>query len=256
MPPRFIPGPVDIDAYRRRIGYEGPLEPTLDVLKALCQRQTFSIPFENLNISAGVPLLVDPRHNFEKLIRQQRGGWCLEQNGVFASVLRAAGFELDILGARVWRGGNLSYPNSHMTLLVHLDEPWIADVGFGGRILGPLRLADRGEQVYGIRTYHVDNDGDQWFIAAGEPGSSTDMYTFRLQPREFADFEDANEWLQTSPESRFTLGDVVSLATPSGRATLGGSRLIITEGEDRQEREVSPAERRATLEERFNIHLA
>ena len=251
----FIPDGAGIDAYRRRIGYDGPLEPTLDVLKALQERQTFSIPFENLDIAAGTRLQVDPKHNFQKLVEHRRGGWCLEQNGVFASVLRAIGFRVDVLGGRVLRAGRLSFPNTHMTLLVHLDEPWIADVGFGGRVLGPLRLAERGQQVYGIRSYHVDNDGDQWFIGAGEPGNETDTYTFRLQPREFSEFEGANEWLQTSPDSRFTLGDIVSLATPSGRVTFGGRRLIVTEREHREEREVTPAERRAMLEARFNITL-
>lgn len=251
----FIPGPQDLDAYRRRIGYDGPLEPNLDVLKALHERHTFSIPFENLDIAAGVRIHADPGRSFEKLVRHRRGGWCLEQNGVFASVLRAAGFDVDVLGGRVWRGGRLSYPHSHMTLRVNLDEPWLADVGFGGRIAGPLRLPDRGDQAYGARIYHIDNDGDQWFLAAGEPGSETDAYTFRLQPRAFPDFEEANEWLQTSAESRFTRGDIVSIATAGGRVTLAGTRLIVTEGETREEHEVPAAERASTLAARFNISL-
>ena len=31
----FVPTAAEIDAYRRRIGYDGPLEPSLEVLKAL-----------------------------------------------------------------------------------------------------------------------------------------------------------------------------------------------------------------------------
>ncbi len=63
-------------------------------------------------------------------------------------------------------------------------------------------------------------------------------------------------WLQTSPDSRFTQGDVISLATPSGRTTLARSRLITFDGVTREEREVaSPAEQETIIRNRFGIDL-
>src|SRR6185437_16808574 len=98
------------------------------------------------------------------------------------------------------------------------------------------------------------NDGDHWFMTGTEPGNPPVAYTFTLEPREFSQFEPVNEWLQTSPDSRFTLGEVVSLGTEHGRMTLAPGRLIVTEGEAREEREIgSPEERATILRERFGI---
>ena len=152
----------------------------------------------------------------------------------------------------------MTAPLSHMTLLVHLEEPWIADVGFSGRVAGPLRLAERGFQEYGIRRYAVANDGDRWFVTANEPGqlpgSAPTTYVFSLQPREFDEFHDVCHWLQTSPDSRFTAGPFVTLASDAGRATLAGGRLIVTDGEKRTETLLdTPQAERAVLKERFGI---
>ena len=43
----------DLDAYFARIGYAGPVEPTLPVLHALVGRQSAAIAFENLDPIAG-----------------------------------------------------------------------------------------------------------------------------------------------------------------------------------------------------------
>ena len=60
----------------------------------------------------------------------------------------------------------------------------------------------------------------------------------------------------TSPQSRFTLGDIVSLARPQGRATIGGGHLIVTEGEQRHEREIaSPEDQRGVLKEVFGLEV-
>ena len=48
------PAPVvDLDAYFRRIAYDGPREATLDVLRAIAFRHPDAIPFENLDVLLG-----------------------------------------------------------------------------------------------------------------------------------------------------------------------------------------------------------
>ena len=250
-------GFTDIDAYLRRIGYAGPREPTLATLRGMHRAHFYHVPFENLDILARRRIEVDGAVNFAKVVNERRGGFCLELSGLFARVLRELGFVVDVLGGRVMGDGKLSEPLSHMTLLVHLEEPWIADVGFGGRIGMPLRLAERQPQEFESRQYVVANDGDHWFVTCSEPGSPAGMYTFTLQPRAFDEFHEVCTWLQTSPDSRFTQGAIASLATDTGRRTLAGDRLITTNGSVRDERIVaSDDERTSILREQFGLVVA
>ena len=244
---------MDLSAYLARIGYDGPVTPTLETLRGMHRAHFFHVPFENLDIARGVEIAVDEEVNFEKIVRRRRGGFCLEVTGMFARALREIGFRVDVVGARVRTEGQLSAALSHMTLVVHLEEAWVADVGFGGRIIEPLRMAERGEQVSGLRAYVVANDGDHWFVTCREGAAAPGMYTFVHQPRAFEEFRGVCRWLQTSPDSRFTKGDVVTLPTADGRVTYSTGRLTIAAGATRTETPVAAEELDAVLRERFGI---
>jgi len=246
---------MNLRAYLDRIGYNGPVAPELATLRGMHRSHWLNVPFENLDISRGVEIVVDQRTNFDKVVRRRRGGFCLELTGLFAAALREIGFTLDVIGARVITDGRLSHPMSHMTLIVHLDEDWIADVGFGGRISMPLRLRETADQADGPRRYVVAEDDGHWFVSCHEPGTPTGTYTFTMRPREFSEFHDVCRWLQTSPDSRFTHGDIASLASDGGRVTLSEGRLIEIEGDARREHDVAPGERADVLRGRFGIEL-
>lgn len=246
---------MDLQAYLRRIGYDGPVRPDLETLEGMHRAHWRTVPFENLNIQRGVPIVVDIERNFEKIVRRVRGGFCLELTGLFAWALREIGFEVDILGARVLSpDGALS----HMSLLVHFEEPWLADVGFGGTLSRPLRLHERGLQTDGPRSYRIANDGDHWLVTS--LGNTTrsgakQQYLVTLQPREYGDFTGVCHWLQTSPDSQFTRGDLVTLASEEGRATYADGRLILTDEEGRTETPVPTHDVPGVLREYFGIEL-
>ena len=247
---------MDIDAYLDRIGYHGDRAPTLENLRSMHRAHAFTVPFENLDIGLGTPIVVDESVNFDKIVGRRRGGFCLELTGTFGRTLRTLGYLVDVIGARVMMDGRLGRPRGHMVLIVHVDdERWLADVGFGGRVIEPLRMADGVEQLVGDRRYNIARDGDRWFVSCTEPGNPPGMYTFTDEPLEFEAFHDVCRWLQTSPESRFTQGSVASLARENGRATLAGTRLITMEGAERTEREIAPEEVGAVLQQEFGIRL-
>ena len=50
---------MDVAAYLRRIEYAGPLAPSPDTLRALHYAHLLTVPFENLDISRRVPILLD-----------------------------------------------------------------------------------------------------------------------------------------------------------------------------------------------------
>ncbi|HEY2892600.1 MAG TPA: arylamine N-acetyltransferase, partial [Pirellulales bacterium] len=75
---------IDLDLYLRRICYRGSREPSLETLKHLHVAHATHIPFENINVLRDEPIRLDLESLQEKLVRKRRGGYCFEQNGLFA----------------------------------------------------------------------------------------------------------------------------------------------------------------------------
>jgi N-hydroxyarylamine O-acetyltransferase len=241
---------MDIQAYLDRIGYRGPLTVTAETLRALQVAHLQRVPFENLSIHARQPIVLDDDSLFDKVVVRRRGGFCYELNGLFAALLRALGFQVAMLSAGVARADGTFGPEfDHMALLVTLEERWLADVGFGDSFRDPLRLDERGEQPEGPRAFRIDAGGDFLLLlkrdGAEEPWQP--QYRFTLQPYEYADYAGMCGYHQTSPESHFTQRTLCSLATPEGRVTLSGMRLITTRGNERHERTLESEEERAVL---------
>jgi len=87
-------------------------------------RHLLSVPFENLDIHLGRPIILDQELFYNKIVRDRRGGYCYELNGCFAWLLRELGFGVSMLSARVaGKNGGFSPDFDHMTLLVRLKEP-------------------------------------------------------------------------------------------------------------------------------------
>src|SRR5271170_4644175 len=94
---------LDVPAYLDRIAYAGPLAPTVDVLRDLHRAHLFSVPCENLDIALGRQIVCDENAFIRKIVERRRGGFCYELNGAFAALLRAIGFRVTLLSARVFR---------------------------------------------------------------------------------------------------------------------------------------------------------
>src|SRR5215813_4358457 len=197
---------MDTKAYLERIRYEGPLEPTAETLRALHLAHMRAVPFENLSIHAGQPIILNNDALFEKIVTRRRGGFCYELNGLFAALLGSLGFDVAKLSAGVARpDGSFSAEFDHMTLLVNLDERWLADVGFGDSFEEPLKLDFRGGQLQGGRAYQVVPGAAHYLVLQREEqGKWKNQYRFTLQSYDFPDYEPMCHFHQTSPESHFT----------------------------------------------------
>ena len=179
-----------VDAYLKRIGYAGPLKPNSNLLRDLHRAHLFAIPFENLDIAFGREIICDEDAFLRKIIERHRGGFCYELNGAFAALLRALGFRVTLLSARVPReDGSLSPEFDHLTLRVDLEEPWLADVGFGDCFLEPLRFAIGFEQPQGGRTYRIVEEKGLLHVERTEPDDRWKwQYSFTLTPRRLDEF--------------------------------------------------------------------
>lgn len=226
---------MNVDAYLKRINYDGPREVSAETLRALQVAHLMSVPFENLSIHAGEPIVLDQDALFTKIVEQRRGGFCYECNGLFAGLLSALGFNVVMLGAGVAHAtGGFGPIFDHMTLMVTLDERWLVDVGFGESFVEPLLLDSRSDQVQGTRSFRLADEDDHVVLMVRNDGEDWQpQYRFTLQPYTFPDYEAMCRFHQTSPESHFTKNVVCSRATADGRITLSGMRYITTSGPQR-----------------------
>lgn len=248
---------LNVRRYLERINYEGLLDPTAETLRELHKAHLLAVPFENLDNHFGRQIVLDEEKLLRKILAERRGGICYELNGAFCALLRALGFEVSMLSAGVAREeGGFDPPFDHMTLLVRLEERWLADVGFGDSFREPILLDERREQVQSGDAYRLVEDEGHLILQRRVGDVWKPQYRFTLEAYQLTDFAEMCHYHQTSPESPFTQRRTCTIATPEGRITVTGMRLIVTKRGAKQERELDGHEEwLAALDEHFGIEL-
>ena len=220
MPEKAPNESIDLPAYLHRIGIRTPVAPDLQTLRAIVLAHVAAIPFENLDPFLGVTPTLDIASVQRKLVRGGRGGYCFEHNRLLSDALRAIGFHVTDLAARVLWGQSEDAltARSHMLLRVEIDgQAWIADVGFGGATpTGPLRLEEKIEQTTPHETCRLLSREQTWYLQVRIDGHWQPVYRFDLQPQFPIDYMVSNYWLSTRAESHF-VASLVAARAPAGR---------------------------------------
>ena len=255
---------MDTAAYLERIRYQRPVAPTIATLRALHLAHLLTVPFENLDIHLGRPIVLDERALFEKIVHHRRGGFCYELNGLFASLLRELGFGVTMLAAQFPREDGRPAPEEdHLVLLVRAedsDEPRLVDVGAGrDSFIVPLRTTVRDEQSQpvGGASFRLVPEGEARRLQRREPdGEWEQRYLLNWRPRVLDDFKAGCHFHQTSPDSSFPRQRICTLLTLNGRVTLSERLLIATADGQRTERELTDdKDYLETLRSLFGIEL-
>ena len=251
----------DLPAYLARIGHAAPRDATLATLAALHRAHVAAIPFENLDPLLGVPVALDIGALQAKLVRRRRGGWCYEHNLLFGHALRALGFGVRDLAARVlWNvpeGTDRS--RTHMLLLVDVDGArHVVDAGFGGLTLtGPLALDRTGPQATPHGAFRLLASAEGYELQADVAGAWRPLYAFHPQAQRLADYEMANWYLCHHPGSIFRHSLMAARAGASGRDALFNDRLTHHGADGRTVVRIpgTGAALREVLEDTFGIDL-
>jgi len=252
---------LDLDAYLDRVGYGGQLDPSADTLNELHSHHVASIPFENLDILLGRGILLDLPSLQGKLVRSRRGGYCFENNLLFAAVLDRLGFAFTGLAARVTLGSTQPRPQSHMCLCVEASgERWLTDVGFGGDgLLEPLPMRTGVQASQGAGRWEfslITRQDGSWALQSSRPSGWLEMYTFTLEPRWPVDYQVSSWYTSTNPHSPFTTRLIVQRVGEDLRTSLIDDELtLIAPGWKADVRRVEPADRPSLLAHTFDIQL-
>lgn len=272
---------MNSEEYLKRIGFHGSLDKLdLVTLKLIHKQHVMSVPFENLSIHCGERITMDIEAIFNKIVRCNRGGWCLENNYLFGWLLKELGYNTTILGSTVLSDGDCDH-ESHLINKVVIDgKPYITDVSFGVsfQIWEPLELVSGKDQPQAGGIFRLIDKGDFWVLekTSRKPKilnpdfakssmvnreETKQIYCFTLTPRQPDHFFEINHTLQTDPNSLFTNKSMCSLQTPTGfRALVGWIFSEVTykpeEGVDVLDmRQVTDDEMEQILREKFKIKL-
>ena len=252
---------IDLDGYFARIGYRGTRAPTLETLRALHLRHTLAIAFENLDPFLRRPVRLDLPALEQKLVRGGRGGYCFEHNLLFKAALDALGFRVAGLAARVvWnQPDGATLPRTHMLLRIAIDgQDHIADVGFGGQTLtGPIRLVAGIEQTTPHEPFRLLEAGDGFVMQMLIGGDWKPLYRFDRQEQLLPDYEIANWYVSTHPESRFVNNLTVARPAADRRYALFNTEFAVHHlgGRSEQRRLAGAREIRGVLREVFGLTL-
>jgi len=251
----------NVDGYFKRIGYAGSTDSTLETLRSIHLRHAQSIPFENLNPFLRIPVVLDIDSLYQKLVLDGRGGYCFEHNLLLAEVLKALGYSVKGLGARVlWNiPEGIVTARGHMLLLVEIGhEYFIADVGFGGLTLtAPLALKPNLEQDTPHEKFKLMQSANDYVLQAKVQGAWKRIYSFGLQENFLIDYEVTSWYLSNHPSSHFVTGLIAALPFEKGRHTLRNNDFAThyLDGSHERKRFDNVTDLRFTLETTFGIRL-
>ncbi len=232
--------PVDADAaapaaaflprYLARIGYTGPVTPTLEVLAALQAAHIAAIPFEALDALTGAGIDIGADAIDAKLIGQRRGGYCFEQNALFLRALLAIGFDAEGLLGRVrWMLPDDAPPTPRTHMVVRVKQggrPWLVDAGFGAAVPpAPLAMDSEEPQPTRHESYRVVRHGDAWQVAALIEGEWRTLYRIDHVAPPAIDYELGNWYTSAHPDSHFRHQLIAARTTADARYGLRDNRL-------------------------------
>lgn len=251
--------PAELDTYLQRIGHTGPCKVDLATLAAVHRAHAGAIAFENLDPWLGVPIRLDAESLQHKLVHGRRGGFCYEQNLLFADALRALGFAPVRLAARVlWNvPAETTRPRTHMLLMVDVEgNRYIVDAGFGGQTMtGPLRMDLVTPQMTPHGRFRLLGSQGTWVLQTEVAASWKTMYTFDLQPQQLPDYELPCWYLCHHPESLFVQTLIAARPVAEGRQVLRNRELTLhgLDGTKQTRMLESATELRGVLHDVFGI---
>lgn len=215
---------AQIKQYLQRIGYSQTVSPDLDTLSGLQWAHITHIPYENLDILAGIPLSLKAEDLFQKIVTGKRGGYCFELQGLYGELLKSSGFHLTQYSARFMDEPGIVQMRRHRVLVVQIgNERFLTDVGIRSespRI--PLKLVCGEIQSDGICEYRFERDSFYgWVLCQKERGKTwKTMYGFTEEPQIDDDFVMPSFYCERHPDSTFNKFMKISIFSGKSNFTL------------------------------------
>lgn len=186
--------------------------PSLAFLNQLIEQHQARFPFSSANVLLGKELSLEDEPLFERVVRQQGGGYCFEHNKILFSVLEQLGFRVRNLMARVTYNGPLSNPRTHRIILLSLDgEDYLVDVGFGPLApYGAVKLSATDAICLAGSRFRIERQQDEFHLQVLKDEGYFTLYVFDLARYTEKDCDLGHFFSHQYPEAVFVNNLIVS----------------------------------------------
>lgn len=245
-----------LDLYLERIGHPRPALANIETLHSLAAAHNRKIPFENIDVQLRRPLSRDKSAIFDKLVTRHRGGWCYEQNGLLGWALAELGFHVTPFAGGVMRqsAGDFALGN-HLGLIVHLEDDWLVDAGFGGSLSAPIKLeeGEHRQAPYKISLKIID---DGYWQFEEDSGGAPFSFDFKAIAADQALLDSKLQWLQSAPQSPFVQNLVVQQRQGDIHMTLRGRVMTTLSSRGKQQEMIdSPGQLVECIRDIFDLDV-
>ena len=211
------------EKYLNRMKYKGTLDLTLETLSLLQHAHVSSVPYENLDIMAGIEISLSIPALYDKIVHRKRGGYCFELNGLFAWLLMELGFDTVELQGRWLKSEPIEIPlRRHRVSRTIIDgKQYICDVGVGLTAPKfPLLLEEGLEQEQEGEVYRIVYHPKMiWVVQELLDGKWSNFYSFSEEPQIAIDYYLMHYHCVTYPKSIFRNSTMVYVRTEHSTAS-------------------------------------
>ena len=231
--------------YFKRIGLDLDIDNlTLDyeLLKQIQYAHVTHIPYENLDILDNIPLNLENDALFEKIIINQRGGYCFEINSLYNWLLQEIGYKTTSYMARYLRGETDVPMRRHRVIVVDLDNQRImCDAGIGDRAPRYPLILEEGlvQEQFGETYKFVKDTFYGWVLTDYYNGEWKPFFAFTEEVQLDKDYIMPSFYCEKHPDSPFNTKNIIAIKTSDGRKSINDMTFRISAGNDITEIEIT-----------------
>lgn len=227
----------------------------LKTLNLLISAFLQEIPYENLDFFHKKIPSFHLSNIYEKIVENNRGGICYENNTLFAYLLDELGFDVYMIFCKIKDTTYISSDFPHLALIVKLNnKSYLVDVGFGQNVREALDTNnDKYISVYEDIEYYIKTNKNTFSLFSRyKDDKEKETYSFDLTKVSLRDYENIFDKVIKDVN---TVTLLVSKASKEGRITLNDSFLSIKTKDLKRKWEISSENKYEVLRDYFNIHV-
>ncbi|MDX2368725.1 MAG: arylamine N-acetyltransferase [Colwellia sp.] len=204
------------EVYFKRLNIE-PQQPSLLMVSELQKKHIAEFCFNNLAVLLKRPISLDITDIIDKIVVQNKGGYCFEHNKLINDALFSKGFNVRCLIAKVINNQEIDSPRTHRICLLEWEgEQYLVDVGFGPNSpREPIKIEPGNVSVQNRLTYRiVVNAHQDYQLELVTENGFFSLYTFNLHRYTEADCMIGNYYSSQHPNAVFVNNLVASRILP------------------------------------------